>query len=119
MTRTERLAKQEALAREQLERQRTRLAKVQAKLRAEEQKERTQRYVAVGKMVEDAGLLALSGTDLAALFAVLKTLCDAQNPGAVLEALLYNAPRPTLVPVEGCADLRSCGPCGASGTSVH
>jgi hypothetical protein len=119
MTRAERLAEQEARAQTSLVKRRKALTKVRAKIRAEEQKVVTQRHIAVGKMVDDAGLLVLNDTDLAGIFAVLKPLCEVPNPVAVLEALLRDAGNLPAVPVDGCADLRSCGPCGASGDTVQ
>jgi hypothetical protein len=72
-------------------------------------------------MAETAGLLTLTDTDLAALFAALAPLLQVPQPGAVLASLLCETEWPALVSgegvaVSGCANLlrRSCGPCGAS-----
>src|SRR2546422_483734 len=74
MTRAERLAKAEALAREQLERQRLRLAKVQARQREEERKALVKRRVLVGQMVLDTPLASLDDQTLQGLFQVLAAL---------------------------------------------
>jgi hypothetical protein len=119
MTRTERLAKQEANAIKRLAEARATKKKRRAERRAAEQHELKKRRYIVGQLVETANLFALSNADLERLFALLTPLADVPDPVAVLEALLCDAPRPALVSVDGYADLRSCGPYGASGTTVH
>ena len=90
-TRAERLANAEKLAREQLERQRIRLAKVQAQQREEERRALTKRRLVVGELADQAGLFALDDTTLAGLFALLATLKALPDPVAVLDALLCDA----------------------------
>jgi hypothetical protein len=119
MTRAERLADQEARAQARLEEQRARLAQAKRARQQEDKRVRLQRYVLVGQMADDAGLLALSDADLAVLFQALTPLLTMPDPGAVLTSLLCDNEGPALVSVEGMADLRSCGPCGASGTTVQ
>src|SRR5207245_10555436 len=87
-TRAERLANAERLAREQLERQRTRLAKVQAQQREEERRALTKRRLLMGELADQAGLFALSDTVLAGLFAALSRLVEVPDPVALLDALL-------------------------------
>ena len=103
MTRAERLARQEALARTQLERQRDRLAKVQAAQREEERKALTKRRLLVGELADRAGLFLLDDTTLGALFALLAPLASVPDPVAVLEAYLSDTARPALGPVNGSA----------------
>ena len=100
MTRAERLANTERLAREQLERQRTRLAKVQAAQRQETQKVLTRRRLFVGELADQAGLFALDDRTIAALFALLARLCDVPNPVGTLDALLGEPVVPVPVVVE-------------------
>jgi hypothetical protein len=119
MTRVERLAQQEARAKEKLREDRQKHAQVQSKRREEEKRQRTKRYFLAGKMADAAGLLTLSDTDLAGLFRLLGPLTQGPDLVAVLESLLCDAPRPALVLVDGCADLRSCGPSGASVDTVQ
>ena len=103
MTRAERLANTERLAREQLERQRTRLAKVQAAQRQETQKALTRRRLFVGELADQAGLFALDDRTIAALFALLARLCAVPNPAGVLDALLCDTVSPVPVSVEESA----------------
>ena len=103
MTRAERLARAEALAREQLERQRDRLAKIQSAQHAEERKALTKRRQLVGTMVDEAGLFMLDDTTLTQLFAILAPLASLPDPVAVLEFLLVDAERPALESVDGMA----------------
>ena len=103
VTRAERLATAERLAREQLERQRTRLVKVQAQQRAEERKALTRRRYLLGQLVDEAGLFALSDTVLTGLFAALSRLVDVPDPVATLEGLLCNAVGSPGRPVDGMA----------------
>jgi hypothetical protein len=118
MTRTERLAQQEANAIKRLAEARAMKKKRHAERRAAEQQERKKRRYLVGQLVETAHLFALSNADLERLFALLAPLAEVPDPVAVLASLLCDAPRPVLVSVEGCADLRSCGPCGARADTV-
>ena len=96
-TRAERLANAERLAREQLERQRTRLAKVQAQQREEERRALTKRRLLMGELADQAGLFALSDTVLAGLFAALSRLVE------VPDALLSDGGGPPGRSVPGCA----------------
>src|SRR5438270_1075758 len=102
-TRAERLANAERLARTQLERQRTRLAKVQAQQREEERRALTKRRQLVGTMVDEAGLFALDDVTLAVLFSLVATLLDAPDPVAVLEGLLRDGRGTPGRVVPGCA----------------
>ncbi len=102
-TRAERLANAERLAREQLERQRDRLAKVQAAQRAEERKDVHKRRLVVGQLVESAGLFVLDDTTLGALFTLLAPFVHMPNPVPVLESLLADTERLAAVSVPGCA----------------
>jgi hypothetical protein len=89
MTRTERLAAQQQRQQERLDRERHRLAQLQAQLRDAEAKAHRRRIWHVGQMADAAGLLELSDADLAGLFAMLARLNDGvANPVAVLEALV-------------------------------
>ena len=102
-TRAERLAHAERLAREQLERQRTRLAKVQAQQREEERRALTKRRLLMGELADQAGLFALSDTVLAGLFAALSRLVEVPDPVALLDALLSDGGGPPGRSVPGCA----------------
>ena len=102
-TRAERLANAERLAREQLERQRTRLAKVQAQQREEERRALTKRRLLMGELADQAGLFALSDTVLAGLFAALSRLVDAPDPVALLEGLLSDGGGTPGRSLHGCA----------------
>ena len=102
-TRAERLANAERLAREQLERQRTRLAKVQAQQREEERRALTKRRLLMGELADQAGLFALSDTVLAGLFAALSRLVEVPDPVAVLEGLLSDGSGTPGTSVDGCA----------------
>lgn len=116
MTRAERLAQAEQLARDHLDRQRHRLAQVQAQRRAAEQQALRKRYRAVGKLVADAGLFPLDDPTLAGLFAGLARLVDTPNPVATLEGLLGAAAGLPGRSVEGCAQAApGVAPDGASG----
>jgi hypothetical protein len=119
MTRAERLAQQEARAKEKVRADRQKLAQAARKRRGEEQRLRTKQQYRVGKLADDAGLLGLEATTLAALFRLLGPLTQVPDPVAVLEALLCDTEGAALVSEDGCADLRSCGPCGASGHTVQ
>lgn len=108
MTRTERLAEQESRAKARLEKERRAYVEAQQKRRAEELRERAKRYTMVGKLLDDAGLLALSDADLAALVTLLAPLTQVPNPVAVLEALLSDSQVSTSVVVNGCATAPQC-----------
>ncbi len=103
MTRAERLRRSEALAREQLERQRQRLAKVQARQREEERRAMTKRRLLVGQLAQDAGLFALSDADLAGLFAAMAPLVETPDPVALLAGLLSDAGATPGRSLHGCA----------------
>ena len=103
MTRADRLAQAEAHARELLDVQRRKLAQVQAAQRAEERKARGRRYLQVGKMADDTGLLVLDDTTLSQLFVALTPLTRVPDPVAVLTSLLCDARSPALESVEGSA----------------
>ena len=102
-TRAERLAHAEKLAREQLERQRQRLAKVQAAQRQEERKDVHKRRQLVGELADQAGLFDLDDTVLAQLFAALSQLVDAPDPVALLEGLLSDGGGTPGRSLHGCA----------------
>jgi hypothetical protein len=108
MTRVERLAQQEARAKEKLREDRQKHAQVQSKRREEEKRQRTKRYFLVGKMADDAGLLGLSNADLTGLFAVLARLVDTPNPVATLESLLCDVDGSPGTSVDGCATAAQC-----------
>jgi len=99
MTRAERLANTERVAREQLERQRTRLAQVQALRKTEDRKILVKRRYQVGSLVEQAGLFVLDDMTLASLFALLATVRDVPNPVGVLAGLLCDTVSP--MPMSG------------------
>jgi hypothetical protein len=88
MTRAERLAQQEARAKAKLEQERQKYAEAQRQRREEDKRLLTKRYYLVGQWADEAGLLALSDTDLRALFALLTRLLATPNPVGVLEALV-------------------------------
>jgi hypothetical protein len=118
MTRAEHLAEQEARAKEKLRKDRKKLVQATQKRRGEEKRLRTKQQCLVGKLADDAGLLVLDARTLAEVFRLLGPLTQVPDPVAVLESLLCDTLGPVLVSVEGCADLRSCGPCGASVDTV-
>ena len=99
MTKAERLAAKIQRDRETLEKQRQVLADSEATLRAEirhseaalreeERKATDKRRYQVGALAEEAGLFAMSNTELAEVFAALGALRAGERPGAVLEALV-------------------------------
>jgi hypothetical protein len=88
MTRAEQLAQAAARAQEKLDRDKKSLAQVQAQQRSEERKARNKRRVEVGTLADAAGLCALDDPTLTELFALLASLAEGPNPGAVLESLL-------------------------------
>src|SRR6266566_6284358 len=102
-TRAERLAHAEKLAREQLERQRQRLAKVQARQREEERRALTKRRLFIGELADQAGLFALDDTTIAALFSLLAPLVHVPDPVAVLDALLSDVGGTPGTSLPGCA----------------
>jgi len=103
VTRTERLAKAEASAKEELARQRERLAKVQARQREDARKALTKRRLLVGQMVLDTPLASLDDQVLQGLVQVLATLVDVPDPVARLAGLLRNVGGPPGTSVPGCA----------------
>ena len=103
MTRTERLAKAEASAKEELARQRERLAKVQARQREDARKALTKRRLLVGEMVLDTPLASLDDQVLQGLFQVLAALVAVPDPVALLEGLLSDVGGPPGTSVHGCA----------------
>ena len=119
MTRAERLAQQGARAKEKLRADRKKLTQATRRRRGEEKRRRTQQQYVVGQLADEAGLLTLDTTTLAGLFRLLGPLTQVPDPVAVLEALLCDTEGAALVSEDGCADLRSCGPCGASGNTVQ
>lgn len=88
MTKTERLAQQEARAKEALAAMQKRLAVVQAQQHAVTRKAKDKRRALVGTMADDAGLFVWSDADLADIFGLLAMLVPCPNPVAVLEGLL-------------------------------
>jgi hypothetical protein len=119
MTRAERLAEQVTRAKEKLVEQRKQLAKGKRQRRQAERADVRERCFQVGALVASAKLFALDNATLAKLFAALTPLVETAQPVVILDALMRRISDSPAVPVEGCADLRSCGPCGASGTRVH
>jgi hypothetical protein len=119
MTRAERLAQQEARAKEKVREDRKKLVQATSKRRGEEKRRRTKQQYLVGKLADDAGLLVLDACTLAEVFRLLGPLTQVPDPVAVLESLLCDTLGPALVSEDGYADLRSCGPCGASGDTAH
>ena len=88
MTRTERFAQAEARLKQRLAVQRQHLAQVKARQKRVAQQARNKRYLVVGKLAEEAGLLVLDDRALAGLFRTLGPLVTLPNPVAVLHALL-------------------------------
>ena len=99
MTKAERLAAKIQRDKDTLEKQRQVLAESEATLRAEirhseaalrdeERKATDKRRYQVGALAEEAGLFAMSNTELAEVFAALGALRAGERPGAVLEALV-------------------------------
>jgi hypothetical protein len=120
MTRAERLAEQEARAKARLDKQRKLHAAAQARRREEEQRQRTKRYQLLGQLLDDAGLLTLSDTDLAGLFRILAPLVHVPDPVAVLASLVGETEGPTLAVVNGMAEATPrVAPIGASGDTVQ
>jgi hypothetical protein len=119
MTRAERLADQVTRAKEKLVEQRKQLAKVKRERRKAERADFRERCFQVGELVASANLFALDNTTLAELFAALTPLTETAQPVVILDALMRHISDSLAVPVEGCADLRSCGPCGASADTVQ
>jgi hypothetical protein len=116
MTRAERFAHQEARAKARLETQRQQLAHVQAQRRQAEQKDRAQRWLRVGQLVDQAGLFALDDAILAAVFRSLASLADSPDPCGVLDGLLHDTLRVSVGSVAGMAQpAAGVAPAGASG----
>jgi hypothetical protein len=90
MTRAEQLAQAAARAQEKLDRDKKSLAQVQAQQRSEERKARHRRRVEVGTLADAAGLCALDDPTLTELFALLASLAEGPNPGAVLQSLVVD-----------------------------
>ena len=99
MTKAERLAAKIQRDRDTLEKQRQVLADSEATLRAEirhseaalrdeERKATDKRRYQVGALAEEAGLFAMSNTELAEVFAALVALRRGERPGTVLEGLV-------------------------------
>ena len=99
MTKAERLAAKIQRDRDTLEKQRQVLADSEATLRAEirhseaalrdeERKATDKRRYQVGALAEEAGLFAMSNTELAEVFAALGALRRGERPGTVLEGLV-------------------------------
>ena len=112
MTKAERLAAKIQRDRDTLEKQRQVLADSEATLRAEirhseaalrdeERKATDKRRYQVGALAEEAGLFAMSNTELAEVFAALGALRAGERPGAVLEALVGYPERSES---EGCCE---------------
>ena len=91
MNRSERAANQEARLRAQRAALTKAMAKTQAIQRAEERKQRDKRRYLVGKLLDEAGLLAWSDADLQAVAQALSRLVEVPNPGALVEGLLDEA----------------------------
>jgi hypothetical protein len=102
-TRAERLHRAEALARDQLERQRDRLNKVKAQQREEERKTLAKRRQLVGQMVLDTPLASLDDQTLQGLLQVLAGLAQVPDPVAVLAGFLSDADGTPGTSVDGCA----------------
>jgi hypothetical protein len=120
MTRAERLAQQEARATARLAEDRKQLARVQAARKAAEQQARRSRWLAVGQLADQAGLLAWDDATLAAVFQTLARLGDCPHPAAVLDGLLDPQLTGPLVSGNGYAHpADGVAPDGASGTRVH
>ena len=92
MTRAERAAEAEARLKEQRDEISKQIAREQATQRVEEKKARDKRRHRVGKLVDDAGLFALSDRSLARLFETLRPLLPIPNPDIRLGRLLARAP---------------------------
>ena len=104
MTRAERLLAQQTRTKERLDIQRKKYAEAQRKLRVKEKAERAKRCQLIGQCMDEAGLLALSDTDLVALIHALAPLAHVPDPVGVLDALLSDTDVATLrVGRNGCA----------------
>jgi hypothetical protein len=82
---------QQTRTKERLDIQRKKYAEAQRKLRVKEKAERAKRCQLIGQCMDEAGLLALSDTDLVALIHALAPLAHVPEPACVLEALLSDA----------------------------
>jgi hypothetical protein len=96
MTRSERLAKAEASAKEALEAERQKVRKIQAAMAVEARKATAKRRSQVGTLADEAGLLQWDDPTLAGLFAALGILAACPHPVAVLEGLLSEVERPPM-----------------------
>jgi hypothetical protein len=92
MTRAEKAARAEARLRDRKKTIAKGIAQAQAVQRGEDRKARDKRRYLVGKLVEDAGLLALSDSGLEALLQALGPLLPLPNPHLRLGSLLARAP---------------------------
>ena len=88
MTRQERLEERERRIRERQDKDKRELALVQSARRDDARKARDRRRYQVGRLADEAGLLAWEDGTLTSLFALLGTLQSVPNPAAVLEGLL-------------------------------
>ena len=82
------LADQEAARQQQLAATRKQIAQLQAQQREEERKARTRRQAHIGRLADQAGLLAWDDATLHAAFACLAQLLTAPNPVALLDVVL-------------------------------
>ena len=88
MPRAERLSAAEARTRLQLDVQHQRLAQMHAQRRQDEQNARTQRWLLVGRLVDQAGLFGLDDRVLETVFTLLGRLTAQGEIVAALEALV-------------------------------
>jgi hypothetical protein len=88
MTRDEHLAEAEKRLLTQRNAQRVELARIQAARRTEARKQQARRRAQVGKLADEAGLLAWEDGVLRELFTLLAMLRDTPNPVAVLAGVL-------------------------------
>ena len=88
MTRDERIAKLKAETSAAIADKQRQLARYEAEERARESAKLARRRTAVGKLAEEAGLLAWDDAVLRPLFTALATLRDVPNPVALLATAL-------------------------------
>jgi hypothetical protein len=88
MTRAERLARSTARAAERTAKAKAAEAQARAKERANDKEAIEKRWVQVGRLAHEAGLLAWENSTLAQLFALLAQLADSPDPVSVLDGLL-------------------------------
>lgn len=91
MTREERLQKQREDVLLRLKADRQMLERIEGDIRAADRQALHRRQLAVGKLAQQAGLLAWEDATLEQLFGALATLLDTPNPVAVLEGYLVGA----------------------------